>query len=170
MPYLETVRLTVFPFGLDLLYAALEGPAIVEEMVHMNVPADWPGPDIVAALPSFIQQREQAPDQADWSVHLVARKADRTLIGFTGPNNGPPDGAGTVEIGYDILPAYQGRGYAVEATGAIVFWLWTQPSVRRIVADCAVDNAASIGVLERLAFIPQAPADGRLNWALTRED
>jgi len=103
-------------------------------------------------------------------VHLVGHTAERTLIGFAGCNNGPPDGAGTVEIGYDVLPTYQRRGYATEAMGAIMAWLFAQPRVRRVIADCDVDNVASRRVLERLGLQQHAPTGDRLNWALSRED
>jgi len=170
MPYLETARLTIIPFTLDLLRAARQDPALVGQRLRMHVPADWPGPDIAAALPSFIRQLEPDPTQDDWGVHLVGHTAERTLIGFAGCNNGPPDATGTVEIGYDTLPAYQRHGYATEAMGAIIAWLFEQPRVRRIIADCDANNVASRRMVERLGLRQQAPTDDRLNWLLARED
>jgi len=117
MPHLETARLTIVPSTLDLLHAACRNPALLGHHLHLRVPADWPGPDIAAALPSFIRQLETDPAQGDWGVHLVGHTATRTLIGFAGCNNGSPDATGMVEIGYDVLPAYQRHGYATEATG-----------------------------------------------------
>ncbi len=170
MPYLATTRLTIIPFTLDLLRAARRDPTLVGQRLQMHVPADWPGPDIAAALPAFIRQLEPDPTQDDWGVHLVGHTAERTLIGFAGCNNGPPDATGTVEIGYDVLPAYQRQGYATEATDAIIAWLFAQPRVQRVIADCDVDNIASRYVVERLGLRQQAPTDNRLNWALSRED
>jgi len=169
MPHLETARLTIVPFTLDLLRAARQDPAAVGQRLGLRVPADCPGPDI-AALPAFIRRLEPDPAQDDWGVHLVAHRAGRTLIGFAGCNNGPPDITGTVEIGYDVLPAYQRQGYATEAMGAIMAWLFAQPRVRHAIADCDVDNIASRRVLERLGLQQQAPTDDRLNWALSQED
>jgi len=170
MPHLATTRLTIVPFTLDLLRAVRGDPALVGRRLHMRVPADWPGPDIAAAIPGFIRQLEPDLSQDDWGVHLVGHTAERTLIGFAGCNNGPPDAAGTVEIGYDVLPAYQRHGYATEVMSAIMIWLFAQPQVRRVIADCDVDNIASRRVLERLGLRQQAPTDDRLNWALSRED
>ncbi len=170
MPHLETARLTIVPFTLDLLRAARQDPAAVGHRLRLCVPAAWPGPDIAAALPALIHQLEPDPTQADWGVHLVARTAKRTLIGFAGCNNGPPDATGTVEIGYDVLPAYQRRGYATEAMDAIMAWLFAQPRVRRVTADCDANNSASRRVLERLGLRQQAPTDDRLNGALAQED
>jgi ribosomal-protein-alanine N-acetyltransferase len=170
MPHLETARLTIAPFTLDLLRAARRDPALVGQRLRLRVPASWPGPDIAAALPTFIRQLEPDPAQDDWSVHLVSHTATRTLIGFAGCNNGPPDATGTVEIGYDVLPAYQRHGYATEATSAIMAWFFAQLQVRRIIADCDVDNIASRRVLERCGLRQQAPTDDRLNWALSREE
>jgi len=145
-------------------------PLTVGQRVGLHVPAGWPGSDIAAALPAFIRQLEIDPAQDDWGVHLVGHTATRTLIGFAGCNNGPPDANGTVEIGYDVLPAYQRHGYATEATGAIMAWLFAQPQVRRVIADCDADNIASRRVLERLGLRQQAPTNDRINWALPQED
>jgi len=132
MPHLETARLTIAPFTLDLLRAARRDPTLVGQRLRLRVPASWPGPDIAAALPAFIRQLEPDPAQDDWSVHLVSHTATRTLIGFAGFNNGPPDATGTVEIGYDVLPAYQRHGYATEATSAILAWFFAQLQGQRI--------------------------------------
>ncbi|MER3554597.1 MAG: hypothetical protein C4331_09685 [Meiothermus sp.] len=64
-----------------------------------------------------------------------------------------PNESGTIELGYGANPAYQGRGYASEIAKALVDWAWTQPNVRRILADCRPDNLASIWVLEKTGFV-----------------
>lgn len=61
---------------------------------------------------------------------------------------------GTVEIGYGLLPAWQGKGYATEAVTAAVAWAATQPGVRKIEAETDPDNAASRRVLAKAGFLP----------------
>jgi len=73
MPYLETARLTIIPFTLDLLCAARQDPALVGQRLRMHVPVDWPGPDIAAAIPSFIRQLEPDPMQ-DALLHGDSRR------------------------------------------------------------------------------------------------
>jgi len=73
----------------------------------------------------------------------------------------PRDGTGTVEIGYGVVPAYQGQGYATEAAGAVVDGALHRPGVARVVACCLRDNAASRRVLEKLG-LRQVGTDGAL--------
>ncbi|MGI6209918.1 MAG: GNAT family N-acetyltransferase [Anaerolineae bacterium] len=57
-----------------------------------------------------------------------------------------------VEIGYDLGPAYWGRGYATEAVHALVGWCFANLGVHRIEADCVVGNEASERVLRKAGF------------------
>ncbi len=82
----------------------------------------------------------------------------------------PPVGTGTVEIGYGVVPAYQGHGYATEAAGAVLDWVLRQPGVARVVASCLRDNLASRRVLEKLDM-RQVGTDGALLvWERRRRD
>jgi RimJ/RimL family protein N-acetyltransferase len=85
-------------------------------------------------------------------------------IGFVGP----PDGRGTVEVGYSVIPDRRRRGYATEAARAIVAWALTQPSVQVVVAGCDCDNAPSIRILERLGFRRTGEANGQIRWRYDR--
>jgi [ribosomal protein S5]-alanine N-acetyltransferase len=64
-----------------------------------------------------------------------------------------PDEQGQVEIGYGIIPAAQNKGYATEMARAFVDWLQAQPGVRRVTAECRVDNPGSMRVLEKSGFL-----------------
>jgi RimJ/RimL family protein N-acetyltransferase len=58
-----------------------------------------------------------------------------------------------VEIGYSVLPEFRGEGLATEMVAGLVEWAKHQPAVRQIEAETAVDNEASIRVLEKTGFI-----------------
>jgi RimJ/RimL family protein N-acetyltransferase len=58
----------------------------------------------------------------------------------------------TAMIGYSIHPAYQGRGYATEAAGALIDRLFDRLHVHRVAATLDPENLASARVLERLGF------------------
>ncbi len=66
---------------------------------------------------------------------------------------GPPDETGTVDIGYGMNPAYEGRGYMTEAVQGFAGWLLAQPDVKRVTADCLSTNTASVRVLEKAGFV-----------------
>ncbi|KAF2469245.1 including n-acetylases of ribosomal protein [Lindgomyces ingoldianus] len=56
------------------------------------------------------------------------------------------------EIGYWFLKKGRGRGYATEATGALMKYLEEEKGQRELFGFCNPDNKASKGVLKRLGF------------------
>ena len=93
------------------------------------------------------------PRSARWGPRLFVVDAPRTLVGWGG-FKGPPDSDGAVEIGYAIAPAWEGRGVATAAAGALVAEAWATPEVRAVQAHTLSDpgGAASVRVLEKLGF------------------
>ena len=65
---------------------------------------------------------------------------------------GPPDGQGTVEVGYSVLPEWQRRGYASEMVEVLVKHAFTFDRVERVTAQTTEANPASIAVLLRCGF------------------
>jgi RimJ/RimL family protein N-acetyltransferase len=60
--------------------------------------------------------------------------------------------AGRAALGYTLAPSAQGRGFAVEAVGAMVDTLFDRTSIHRILATLDDDNLASMRVIETLGF------------------
>lgn len=61
-----------------------------------------------------------------------------------------PDGI--TEIGYGILPEFQGKGYATETVKTVTQWALSQPGVTCITAETEANNAASQKVLVKAGF------------------
>ena len=162
MPDIQTDRLAIVAFSVDLMHDALHDRTALAERLGACVPAEWPGPDYAEVLPSQLLALEANPKGALWTALLVHR-ADATLIGDAGFLAGP-DPDGTVEIGYSIVPAYRGQGLATEAVQALTGWALSQPAVRRVVAGCEANNTASIRVLEKAGFRRGAVIEGLLRW------
>ena len=57
------------------------------------------------------------------------------------------------DFGYIVNPQYWNRGYATEASSAIMRWLESESGIQRIWATCDVDNLASARVLEKLGLV-----------------
>lgn len=92
------------------------------------------------------------PDQWDWYAIWMIEKTDGTHIGdfcFKGLWEDC-----IAEIGYGILEAYQGQGYATEAVQAACRWAFLHPDVSSLEADTDAGNAASQRVLEKCCFRP----------------
>ena len=56
------------------------------------------------------------------------------------------------EIGFTIAPAHQGQGYATEAAGLLLGYLFGARGKHRVTANCDARNLASAAVLERLGL------------------
>ena len=97
--------------------------------------------------------REPSPGWLLWYV-VAAPDADanrRVLIG-NGGFTGAPDARGSVEIGYSLLPSWQGQGYGTELTAALVSWAFSHQHVERVLAVTYPTLVASIRVLEKNGF------------------
>lgn len=88
-----------------------------------------------------------------------------TLIGWVGPK-APPDGEGNVEIAFGVVPSHEERGYATEATKALLDWIERDPRTRRIVAETPLGKAASHAVLEKcgLSFLGEGAHPGTIRF------
>jgi ribosomal-protein-alanine N-acetyltransferase len=168
MPTVETKRLQLIPFSLELKKTVLRDKSRLSQMVEARIPEDWPGPDLMDALPFFIRLMEQDPSGTVWD-GIILHKEDHTVIGDMGFKGGP-DEARAVEIGYSIIPAYRNRGYATEMARGLITWAFQQPGITTVTAECLEDNVGSIKVLEKLGMRRLAPQDNLLKWEIRRED
>ncbi len=58
-----------------------------------------------------------------------------------------------VEIGYDIWKTHWGNGYATEAVGSLIAYIWTALQVHTIYALILPENVASLAVARRHGFV-----------------
>jgi len=122
----------------------------VNHVLSVHFVPEWPADPPLGLYSYWIAQREAQPDRDDWNGFIIDRDG---LVAVGGMGfKGLPDESGTVELGYNVIPSYQGRGYAAEMAQALVSWALGQPTVRRVTAECLEDNAASIRVLEKSGF------------------
>jgi RimJ/RimL family protein N-acetyltransferase len=91
-----------------------------------------------------------APQIAPWLVRAIVLRAKRIAIGTIG-FHAAPDARGMVELGYEIVPTFRGRGYALEAAAGIVRWA-ADSGAQIIRASVSPDNLASLAVIARLGL------------------
>ena len=166
MHILETQRLKLLPFTVELKKATLAERARLAEMLEVEIPDAWPGADLLEALPFFIEVMEQDPAGLVWD-GIIIHTAEQTAIGGMGFRGGP-DEAGMVEIGYNIIPAYEGQEYATEMARRVIEWAFHTPGIQVITAECLDDNIGSIRVLEKVGMRRLAPAGNMLKWELRK--
>ena len=166
----HTPRLLLLAASRALLTAELHKPQYFPVLLGAALPAEWPTGDYDrAAMLYFLDQlTEGGRTAAGWYSWYALRKADddtpRTLIG-AGGFMGPPDNAGTVEVGYSVAADWRGQGLATELVAGLVQQAANTAMVRRMVAHTDAANAASQQVLLNNGFELIGPvADGRLRY------
>ncbi len=167
---ITTRRLLLVPASAALLRDALAGDDCLAHALGALLPADWP-PEFYDAdsLHYTLDKLASEPGAEGWAMHFFLRRADHLLIG-NGGYYAPPVADGTVEVGYSVVPSMQRKGYATEATQALVERAFADPRVRRVVASTMPDRLASIRVIEKLGFarLDASPAPGVLQYGLDR--
>jgi ribosomal-protein-alanine N-acetyltransferase len=126
-----------------------------------NIVALFTSPEVLQFLDlEPTDSREKALGLIDWfnglfegkeSLQWAVTLKDDTWIGTCGNYAWEKDNR-KIEIGYNILPAYWGKGYATEATHAILRWSFENLDLHRIEGDCTDGNIASEKVMLNCGF------------------
>jgi [ribosomal protein S5]-alanine N-acetyltransferase len=90
--------------------------------------------------------RQRAKGNMFWAA--VLKDGPKKLIGHVSFYQTEPKFFLTWEIGYIFNPAYQNKGYATEASRAIIKFAFTELGAHRVVAHCSPENTPSWKVLE----------------------
>jgi RimJ/RimL family protein N-acetyltransferase len=143
------------------------GPGDVEfETALRNVPDVWatsvppepPGPAEV--------RRRCRQAEALW---LAGARADLVIVdvatGVSAGNIGlyyDEPRTGQAMIGYSMLPAFRGRGFATRAAQLLALWSFAETDVARLIAGALPSNTGSHRVLEKAGFRREAYLRSRL--------
>ena len=107
------------------------------------------------------------PDVLGYGPWAVVHRAGRLVVGSAG-FVGLPARDGSIELGFGIHPDHRRRGYATEASRALVDWGLAQELVTTVTATCDADNLPSMRVLENIGMT-RLSDDGRLvTWRIAR--
>jgi ribosomal-protein-alanine N-acetyltransferase len=174
---IRTARLDLIAATLEHVQTELTAPDRLGNLLGAVVPEGWPAGEYDAAAMKFFRDRleEGGPEVVGWYGWYAVRREEAgspaTLVG-SGGYLGLPSPEGEVEIGYSLLPAGRGHGYATEITQALVARAFADPRVRRVIAHTQQDNQASIRVLERCGFSRSGMGEepGSLRFTLTQSD
>lgn len=146
----ETKRLRLVAANAAFIHFELKDRAQLFAMLNVAPTADWPPPlNDENSFRYFLPTLESDPSFAGWGYWYVIEKPN-ALIGTCG-FKGRPDAAGTAEIGYAIVPARQGNGFASEAASALIEWCKAR-GAKAVVAETLPELKASIRVMEKNGF------------------
>ena len=171
-PQLELVAAT----GTQLR-AELAGRDALAAALDAHVPESWPpelyGEGGTAAARWVLARMAEAPAERRFFQYYFLHVGDgaaRTLVGVGGFKGAPVDGV--VELGYEVLAEYRRRGFATEATAAMLSFAFAQDDVQTVAAQTLPHLAASIGVLQRCGFrlTGTGEAAGVIRFEITRDE
>jgi ribosomal-protein-alanine N-acetyltransferase len=145
-----------------LLDAALAGSQALEAALGVAVVAGWevfPG-----AIARVRAQVAADPGSARWGTRLFVAGEPPELVGWGGFKGPPRDG--TVELGYAVAPAREGRGLATAAVRALLEQAFADAAVRAVVAHTLPEPGPSPRVLEKagFTFAGDVTEQGRTAW------
>lgn len=154
---LLTPRLELVPITLSFVDADLHRRDELPGLLHAEIAEGWPPPLIdVAAMQRIKEALSTQPASGVFTAYYWITREPRVLIGLGGFKSCPT--AGAVEIGYTVVPAFQGRGFATEAITALVAAAFGE-GVECVFADTLPELAASQRVLLKCAFKPAPSPD-----------
>jgi RimJ/RimL family protein N-acetyltransferase len=86
-----------------------------------------------------------------WIQFSVEERETGGLVGDIGLSlaDGEP---GVIKVGYTMSPAFQGRGYATEAVGALIDYAFDTLGADTVRAYASAENIASIRVAEKVGM------------------
>jgi len=142
------------PADADFVHALHSLP----DVVATSVPAVAPDLDEVALRCARAAARWLAGERADLLIEDAATGEPAGDIGLYYQE--PTTGQGM--IGYSMMPAWRGRGYATRAARLVARWAFGQAGLARLVAGTKPDNIGSQRVLERAGFRREGFLRGRL--------
>lgn len=159
---LLTPRLTLVPVTQRLAAAARESGEALSEALGAEVPSDWRAASLGlvgrSAQPSW---NRAAPIRA-----IAVHRTEGAVIGDV---RFEPCGPDEVEIGYGVAQSRRRQGYATEAAGAVIDWLFQEGGAAEIVGGCDRRNLPSVRTLRRLGFWLDGARGGAFWWLLTPE-
>jgi RimJ/RimL family protein N-acetyltransferase len=165
---LVTPRLWLVPATPTMIRAELDDQQQLGAILDAVIPADWPPEHHDEGVLGFWLEQLARPGAAGWWMHyaIVTDHATPTLVGSVGYKGPPADGV--VEIGYSVVPSWQRRGLATEASRALIAAAWER-GADVCLAHTFEHLEPSIGVLRKLGFERLGPSEsGELEFRLRR--
>jgi ribosomal-protein-alanine N-acetyltransferase len=158
-------RLRLEPVTPALADAARAGQAAFADVIGAEAPTDWCAASLGLVARSINQAwgPEPAPTRA-----IAVLRGEETVVGDV---RFEPSlrAAREFEIGYGVARSRRNQGYATEAAGAVIDWLFEDGGADVILAGCDSKNVPSVRTLRRLGFWLDSNPGTTFWWVLTPE-
>ena len=147
-PTLRSARLLLRPFteaDTDAIFALQSSPRVLRYW-------DAPPWSERARAECFIAACRQMAQEGIGARLAIERAADGVFIGWCCLAKWNPDHR-SATMGYCLVDAAWGQGFATEAAGALLQWAFDTLDLNRVQAATDTRNGASSRVLEKLGFV-----------------
>ena len=153
VPTIQSARLDLVSMSAEFLEATLARDlARCAELIGANVPGEWDAPGLARLR---LRQHCAEPALQEWLLRALVLRAERRMVGFAGfhaPPGSPHLPLGAVELGYTVFREDRRRGYAREATLALMDWAQREHGVGHFVASIGPANEPSLALARQLGF------------------
>ena len=145
--FLKTARLILTEFKISdapFFYELLNDPAFIEFIGDRNIKS-------VSDAEKYLSERI-IPSYAKngFGFYLVSTNENNVPIGMSGIID--REGLDHIDVGFAFLSKFRGKGYAFEATDAVMKYATDTLKINPIVAITSINNVKSINLLERLGL------------------
>lgn len=168
---IETENLKIIPCDKEILKSAIQGNETLAKKINAAVQDNWTEFG-VGALQFSLDRLSENEEENGWWTYFPIHKHTNTLIG-SGGYKGKPTPDGTVELGYEIAPAFRNLGLATEMTRGLIENAFMDKRVKTILAHTLGHENPSTKVLQKCGFEKiqeiNDPHDGLIwKWELKR--
>jgi RimJ/RimL family protein N-acetyltransferase len=143
----ETERLLIRPTveqDADLIYQLMNTPKFLTYVGDRNLHS-------IEDAEKYIRRKMLPQLQTlGYSSYSLVTKADGAKIGTCGLYN--RDGVDGIDIGFGLLPAYEGLGYAYEASSRLMKAAFEEFEIEEIKAITSKENFSSQRLIEKLGL------------------
>jgi ribosomal-protein-alanine N-acetyltransferase len=156
-PGLETRRCFLRPLepeDASVIFALRSNPEV-------NLYLDRPAASSIEDAERSIGRITAGMDTSEWFYWGIVTKNHPGLIGTICLWNIQVEKS-TAEIGYELLPEYQGKGYMSEVVATILGFGFNTLGLEAIEACLHKDNARSLKILEGYGFLRNSHAEEKL--------
>ncbi len=141
---LETERLLLRELEPDDL------DALIEVLGDPDAMRYYPAPFDRDAVASWIDWARRSYTDNGFGLWAVERRSDGRFLGDCGPMLQHVEDVMIPEVGYHIVPAEQGHGYATEAARACVAWVFADTPFDVVCSLVSPENAPSRAVASKV--------------------
>jgi RimJ/RimL family protein N-acetyltransferase len=164
---MNSVDIQLLVVQIEHKIAIRSGKRSIQALLNVSIPDHWP------QFPEAFDLSNQAFSAFElWPAYLFLCPSEAALVG-NGGFTGPPNGHGEVEIGYEIAPSFQDRGFATAAVSEMLKYAFSHHDVQAVVAHTLAQTNASNAVLKKVgmtlvADIPNPELGSVWRWQLSR--